>query len=180
MRLLLDRAAAVRKLPPAGRGGVHHALAPALSFGLRGIAAGLWRAPDERGGRASTFEPVPATDYIAHMKRFPAVLLAAAILAWPAPALADAGNFTLVNKTGAAISTLQIRRVGTSAWTPLGRTAAAGARVAVAFANPDCAFDIKADLVGGNSATFTGVNLCDVTTVTLNRGPSGDLWVDYD
>jgi hypothetical protein len=119
-------------------------------------------------------------DYIALMKRFVAPLLALAALAWPVPALADAGNFTLVNKTGAAISTLQIRRVGTSAWTPLGRTAAAGARVAVAFGNPDCAFDIKADLAGGGSATFTGVNLCDVTTVTLKRGPSGDLWVDYD
>ncbi len=119
-------------------------------------------------------------DYIAPMKRFFAPLLAAALLASPVPALAAAGNFTLVNKTGAAISTLQIRRVGTNAWTPLGRAASAGARVAVAFANPDCAFDIKADLVGGASATFTGVNLCDVTTVTLNRGPSGDLWVDYD
>lgn len=114
------------------------------------------------------------------MKCFTAPLLALGVVAWPAPALADAGNFTLVNKTGAAISTLQIRRVGTSGWTPLGRAAAAGARVAVAFANPDCAFDIKADLAGGGSATFNGVNLCDVTTVTLNRGPSGDLWVDYD
>ena len=180
MLLLCDRAAAIRKLSAAGRCSVHHPLAPAQHFGLRGLAAGLWRASDERGGRAPTFEPFPAMDYIAHMKRFIAPLLATAILAWPAPALADAGNFTLVNKTGAAISTLQIRRVGTSAWTPLGRTAAAGARVAVAFANPDCAFDIKADLAGGGSATFTGVNLCDVTTVTLNRGPTGDLWVDYD
>jgi hypothetical protein len=114
------------------------------------------------------------------MKRFIAPLLATAILAWPAPALADAGNFTLVNKTGAAISGMQIRRVGTNAWQPIGVSPPSGARVAVAFANPDCAFDIKANLAGGGSATFTGVNLCDVTTVTLNRGPSGDLWVDYD
>lgn len=114
------------------------------------------------------------------MKRFIAPLLAAAILGLPAPALADAGNFTLVNKTGAAISSLQIRRVGTSAWQGLGGNPANGGRIAVAFANPDCAFDIKADLAGGQSATFTGVNLCDVTTVTLNRGPSGDVWVDYD
>ena len=114
------------------------------------------------------------------MKRLFAPLLATAILATSAPALADAGNFTLVNKTGATISALQIRRVGTSAWQPLGGSPSNGARIAVAFANPDCAFDIKANLAGGSSATFTGVNLCDVTTVTLNRGPSGDLWVDYD
>lgn len=114
------------------------------------------------------------------MRRLIAPLLGLAIAALPAPALAAAGNFTLVNKTGANISSLQIRRVGTTAWQSLGGTSSSGARVAVAFANPDCAFDIKANLVGGGTATFTGVNLCDVTVVTLNRGPGGDLWVDYD
>ena len=114
------------------------------------------------------------------MKRLIAPLLAFGLIALPVPALAAAGNFTLVNKTGANIASLQIRRVGTSAWQPLGGNPAAGSRVAVAFANPDCAFDIQARLADGKAATFTGVNLCDVTTVTLNRGPSGDLWVDYD
>jgi hypothetical protein len=115
------------------------------------------------------------------MNRFLTSLLAAAILVAPLPAVAaGAGNFTLINKTGANIGALSIRRVGTGSWTPLGGSPSNGARIAVAYANPDCAFDIKADLAGGGSATFTGVNLCDVTTVTLNRGPSGDLWVDYD
>ena len=114
------------------------------------------------------------------MKSSFAWLLAVAMLANPAPVMAAAGNFTLVNRTGAAISSLQIRRVGTTAWQSLGGNPANGSRMAVAFANPDCAFDIKANLAGGQSATFTGVNLCDVTTVTLNRGPSGDVWVDYD
>ena len=114
------------------------------------------------------------------MKRLIAPLLGLAMAALPAPALADAGNFTLVNKTGANISSLQIRRVGTAAWQPLGGNPAAGSRIAVAFTNPDCAFDIKANLADGQSATFTGVNLCDVTVVTLNRGSGGNLWVDYD
>ena len=115
------------------------------------------------------------------MKRFIPLLLATGILVAPlTAAAAGAGNFTLVNRTGANIGKLSIRRVGTSSWTPLGGTPADGGRTAVAYANPDCAFDIKADLAGGGSATFTGINLCDVTTVTLNRGPSGDLWVDYD
>jgi len=114
------------------------------------------------------------------MKRFVIPLLTAAILASPSPSLAAAGNFTLVNKTGSAIVSLQIRRVGTTAWQSLGGNPANGSRTAVAFANPDCAFDIKADLAGGQSATFTGVNLCDVTTVTLNRGSGGNIWVDYD
>jgi hypothetical protein len=132
-------------------------------------------------GARQPFEPLPASDYVADMKRYIAPLLAMAILAMPGPAAAaGAGNFTLVNRTGAAITSLQIRRVGTSSWTPLGGTPADGGRTAVAFANPDCAFDIKANLAGGANATFTGVNLCDVTTVTLNRGPGGDLWIDYD
>jgi hypothetical protein len=114
------------------------------------------------------------------MKRFFAPLLAAAMLAQPAAAFAGAGNFTLVNKTGANISSLQIRRVGTSAWQPLGGNPAMGSRTAVAFTDPDCAFDIQARLADGKSATFTGVNLCDVTVVTLNRGQNGQLWVDYD
>lgn len=114
------------------------------------------------------------------MKRLIASLLAAAIFAQPASALAGAGNFTLVNRTGSNITALQIRRVGTTAWQPLGGNPAAGSRTAVAFADPDCAFDIQARMADGKSATFNGVNLCDATVVTLNRGPSGDLWVDYD
>ena len=114
------------------------------------------------------------------MKRFVAVALAALVAFTPLPALADAGNFTLVNNTGSNIASMSIRRVGTTQWTPLGGNPATGSRTAVAFANPDCAFDIKATLADGKVATFSGVNLCDVTTVTLNRGPSGDLWVDYD
>ena len=114
------------------------------------------------------------------MKRFIAPLLALAVALTPAPAFAAAGNFTLVNQTGANITSLMIRRVGTTAWQPLGGNPAMGSRVAVAFANPDCAFDIQARLADGKTATFTGVNLCDVTTVTLNRGPTGALWVDYD
>ena len=114
------------------------------------------------------------------MKRLIALPLIAAAVALPAPALADAGNFTLVNRTGVNISALQIRRVGTTAWQPLTGSPNSGARVAVAFANPDCAFDIQAKLADGNSATFTGVNLCDATVVTLNRGQNGQVWVDYD
>ena len=114
------------------------------------------------------------------MKRLIASLLIAAMAALPAPALAAAGNFTLVNKTGANIASIQIRRVGTSAWQPLTGAPPLGARLAVAFANPDCAFDIKARLADGSDVSFPGVNLCDVTVVTLNRGKGGDVWVDYD
>lgn len=114
------------------------------------------------------------------MKRLIVALTGATLLSLSPPAIAAADNFSLVNNTGSAIKSLSIRRTGTAAWQSLGGSPAQGARAAVMFKDPDCAFDIKADLADGSAATFSGVNLCDVTTVTLNRGGSGNLWVDYD
>jgi len=178
MWILRDGAPVIRKPLPARSSGIHHPDAPFPGVGVRGLAAR--RASGERGGRAPNFEPGRPRGYIVDMKYWIATLLAATIATTPAHGLAGAGNFTLVNKTGANITALQIRRVGTSAWQPLGGNPAAGSRVAVAFANPDCAFDIQARLADGKYAVFTAVNLCDVTVVTLNRGSGGDLWVDYD
>ena len=178
MRLLLYCAALVGEPPPAGRCRIHQAIAAPSAIRLRGLAAR--RASGERGGRAPNFEPPVGQDYIVVMKRWIATLLAASLAAAPAQAFAGAGNFTLVNKTSANIVALQIRRVGTTAWQPLGGNPAVGSRMAVAFSDPDCAFDVQARLADGKTAVFTGVNLCDVTVVTLNRGPGGDLWVDYD
>jgi len=91
------------------------------------------------------------------------------------PAMAGAGNFTLVNGTGGALTELSIRRAGTSDWKPLG----AGARTSMTFSDPDCAFEIKAT-VGGSPVTWTGVNLCGAKSVTLKRSAATGAWVDYD
>ena len=97
------------------------------------------------------------------------------------PAMAGASGFSLVNGTGANITSLSIRRFGTQAWQPLAATPSAGARSQVDFADTDCAFDIRATLAGGASATWSGVNLCEVKSVTLNRNSAtGASWVDYD
>lgn len=114
------------------------------------------------------------------MKKTICTSLGLALLMASQPAAAAANNFALANNTGAAIKSLSIKRTGTTAWRPLGGSAAQGARTTIAFSDPDCAFDIKADLADGKSATYSGVNLCDVATVTLNRGSGGALWVDYD
>ena len=104
-----------------------------------------------------------------------------ALLAFSAsPAFAGASNFTLVNGTGAGISDLSIRRAGTNEWKPLGSAPAAGARGSVAFADPDCAFDLRATVAGAGPVTWAGVNLCDVKSVILQRDPSAGAWVDYD
>lgn len=107
---------------------------------------------------------------------FGAVLIAAV------PALAaGAGNFTLVNATGADISGLSIRRFGTQAWKTLPGAVLAGGRQGVSFSDPDCAFDVRATLSGGGTATWSGVNLCEVRAVILNRNAgSGATWTDYE
>ncbi len=48
------------------------------------------------------------------------------------------------------------------------------------FDDPDCAFDIRAKVGGGETAVWSGVNLCETKTVTLRRSDSGATWVDYD
>lgn len=107
--------------------------------------------------------------------------LGAALLALsPAPAIAGAGSFVIVNETGRDITGLSIRRFGTSSWQSVAAATPAGARGAVTFDDADCAFDIQATLAGGLTAVWTGVNLCEAKAVTLNRIDSGAVWVDYD
>lgn len=111
-----------------------------------------------------------------HMKRLAFLIL----LSCAAPAFAGAGSFTLVNGTSGALAELSIRRAGTSDWKPLGAAPSAGARSAVQFSDPDCAFDIRATIPGAGPVTWAGVNLCDVKSVTLQRDAAAGAWVDYD
>ena len=99
--------------------------------------------------------------------------------AWPALA-AGAGNFTLVNGTGGALQQLSIRRAGTQDWKELGTAPSAGGRSSMSFSDPDCAFDIRANVPGAGPITWAGINLCGAKSVTLNRDGSAGAWVDYD
>jgi hypothetical protein len=108
------------------------------------------------------------------------LLFAGLLLILAAPALAGASSFVLVNKTGDELGSLSIRRVGTQEWKTLGAAPAAGARGPVKFIDPDCAFDIRAEVKGKGQVTWTNVNLCDVKSVSLNHDSSAGAWVDYD
>lgn len=101
-------------------------------------------------------------------------------LGFAAPLTASVNGFQLVNQTGAPLSALALKRVGGGEWTPLGIAPAAGARVRAPFENPDCAFDLRATVAGVGEVVWSGVNLCDVKSVTLNRDRAGRAWVDYD
>ena len=109
------------------------------------------------------------------------LVILAVLAASASPAFAaGASSFMLVNGTGAPLAGLSIRRAGTQDWKPLGSAPSAGARSALRFSDPDCAFDIRATVPGAGPVTWAGVNLCDVKSVTLNRDGSIGAWVDYD
>lgn len=113
------------------------------------------------------------------MKRL-VLALAVAAVTIPAPLHAGAGSFTVVNGTSVNLQSLSIRRFGTSDWQPLPARPPAGASAAVPFADADCAFDLQGSLAGGETAVWTGVNLCEANVVTLRRSPAGETWVEYD
>jgi len=118
--------------------------------------------------------------YIEAMTKGIFALAAAALAVTAAPASAGASSFTVINATGAGLSSLAIRRTGTDNWQPLSAAPAVGAASSVAFSDPDCAFDLKATVAGNGTATWSGINLCGTNRLTLRRRPSGETWVDYD
>lgn len=117
------------------------------------------------------------------MKNLLAIATGAAVMAAPVPLSAQAVNFTLVNSTDIDFSNLAVRRFGTTQWQPLVvapvPVARSGGRGAVQFNDPDCAFDLQAKLPDGKSIVWPGVNLCETTTVILNRRANGEVWADY-
>ena len=108
------------------------------------------------------------------------LIIAVMASALPAPARGQASNFTLVNGTNGGIADVVIRRAGTNDWKSLGAAPSAGSRSIVQFKDPDCAFDIRANVSGAGPTTWAGINLCDVKSVTLKRDGSTGPWVDYD
>ena len=107
------------------------------------------------------------------------ILLGAALAAtlFPGAAIAQATDFTLINGTGKALGNLSIRRTGSAEWRPLGAAPAPDGSQAVAFDDPDCAFDIRATSAGGE-IVWSGVNLCEVSAVTL-REAGGTPYAEY-
>jgi hypothetical protein len=114
------------------------------------------------------------------MRKLFALAIAGAVASVPVPVSAGANGFSIVNKTGLNMSALTIRRYGTSDWKPLGAAPSPSGRGSIQFTDPDCAFDIQATLQGVGNVVWSGVNLCEVKAVILNRNASGALWVDYE
>ncbi len=109
-----------------------------------------------------------------------ALVAAAVFAAVPAPALAGATDFILINGTDSAMGSISFRRFRTGAWQSLAVSPSLGGRISVPFKDEDCAFDIRAKLASENTAIWAGVNLCEAKAVILHRDDSGATWVDYD
>ena len=114
------------------------------------------------------------------MRKLFALAVAGTLAAIPVPVSAGANGFSIVNATGLNMSGLTIRRYGTKDWKDLGTAPSPGGRGSVKFTDPDCAFDIQATLQGIGTVVWSGVNLCEVKAVILNRNASGAVWVDYE
>ena len=97
------------------------------------------------------------------LRRMKRLVILALLGATAQPVLAaGASNFTLVN------GSLSIRRAGTLDWKPLGTAPSAGARSSMNFSDPDCAFDIRANVAGAGNVTWADVNLCAVLDKKLH------------
>ncbi|HYI43498.1 MAG TPA: hypothetical protein VD768_07750 [Sphingomicrobium sp.] len=117
------------------------------------------------------------------MKKLLPIAFAAAAAISPAPAVAQAGNFTIVNATPIDFTGLSVRRFGTNEWLPLTVAPSplpVAGRGAANFKDEDCAFDLRATLPDGRNVVWPGVNLCQVKVVKLNQKAGGALWVDYE
>lgn len=95
-----------------------------------------------------------------------------------APAAAEGGaqqDFTLVNNTGHTVMTLNVSPSDSDQWGPdiLGQDVLAnGQSATVSFerGQDQCNWDLRATYDDGDTTDSRGVNLCEVSTVTLTAG----------
>ena len=84
-------------------------------------------------------------------------------------------NFTLVNNTGHVVTTLNVSPSNSNEWGPdiLGRDVLANgesAQITFPRGETQCNWDIKATYDDGDTTDQRGVNLCQITSVTLTAG----------
>jgi hypothetical protein len=106
--------------------------------------------------------------------------LAACIAA--VPALADDWDFVLVNGSGKEVKTVEVAATGTTSWQAnkvdpdIKRepTLKPGARMTVHFdKGTGCKYDIKLGFADGTSSSWTGINVCDNSFVTVKYSATG-------
>jgi len=113
---------------------------------------------------------------------FKLALAATAALTLATPALADDWDFILTNGTNKPIKKIELAPTGTTTWQDnkvdpeMKRepTLANGKRMTVHFdKGPGCKYDVKATFADDSSSTWTGVNVCDSSFVTVKLNAAG-------
>jgi hypothetical protein len=104
-------------------------------------------------------------------KLFLAIALAFSTFA--SPAFAGQQDFTIINRTGQAIMTLNVSPSDETSWGPdiLGvDILAAGEQSEISFDRDEerCNWDIRVTYEDGDTGDWRQVNLCETTTVTLS------------
>jgi hypothetical protein len=117
------------------------------------------------------------------MRKF--VFAAVAALLVPAAALAETQDFTFINSTGYVVQELYVSPSRANNWEEdvLGADRlASGQRTTIRF-NGDsdaCLYDIKLVHDDGDSASWTGINLCEVSVVNARYNKDGEPIADYE
>jgi hypothetical protein len=109
-------------------------------------------------------------------------LAATAAIMVVSPALADDWDFVLINSSGKAIKTVEIAPTGTTTWQPnkvdpdfkKEDTVKAGGRMTVHFdKGPGCKYDVKISFADSSTGTWTAINVCDNSYVTVKYNAAG-------
>lgn len=111
-----------------------------------------------------------------------AVTAAAALLV-AAPALADDWDFVLINNSGKVIKTVEVSPAGAATWQPNkvdpdfkkeDSTVKAGGRMTVHFdKGAGCKYDVKVTFADDSSSTWSSINVCDNSFVTIKYNAAG-------
>ncbi len=110
-----------------------------------------------------------------------AVTAAAAMLV-AMPALADDWDFVLINNSGKAIKNVELAPTGTTTWQPnkidperkREDALKPGGRTTVHFdKGPTCKYDLKVTFGDDSASTWTGINVCDNSYVTIRYNAAG-------
>ena len=98
------------------------------------------------------------------------------------PALADDWDFVLINSSGKPIKTVEIAPTGTTTWQPnkidpdfkKEGDVKPGGRMTVHFdKGPGCKYDVKLTFADSSTGTWTGINVCDNSYVTVKYNAAG-------
>ncbi|MET0310336.1 MAG: hypothetical protein ABW023_16645 [Sphingomonas sp.] len=111
------------------------------------------------------------------------LITAAAALMVATPAFADDWDFILLNSSGKSIKAIEISPAGSGSWQPnkvdpdMKRDAVikTGGRMTVHFdkAGSQCRYDIKATFEDGSAGTWSNINVCDNSYITVKYDAKG-------